>query len=1163
MVLYCIQHPANILKAIIHKFKYHDDEEAVIFTDMTANSPFCPCIDSVKYYKMPDVNKIVTYNSDSKKDVIQNAETTIDKFLEENNIFLTDFSAIYALYDMYNPFTLYCELKGISYACVESTNNTFNHYWMGNFVNDRTKECFAYNSLIKEMHLQDGQGAHCVKGYLFSDESVYPNGGSVPAEVFGYYETMLSLDTRHKEQLIKVFELNKYTFDSILLFNSPGLTGKLIQNNGLDIPVKEKLHDVFFFYKVIIDYYFSNVDFILKLHPASGHNFFNAFSDFKQVPMHIPVELFALTEKKFKVLCPLQSTSINLFRQMGYEVVFFSGAIMRFFKLIHFAYDAFSLIKSVGIPEKIAVYGIDLSQLEYFKTWSYTDFKNVRFVQLTIDNARDAKYIIADPDNKFEDIIKNAGNDCLIIANGDCEPKSGFRSQIMTRFVSDIAKTKRFEPQKSDWTVLSKDDTVLSAAKDFCHYYTLKNAEIKILSLSLTDFVNISDPKNTSKNTLATAEKKNTQEIAKSPTQEASDDKLKLRERSLLTYHRYMQMYYESEIAGYSLRDYFEEIGLLSPQKKLAFFATDELGVMVYRICERCGIKFSALVSDTDREIRYKTHDNFTESLKLQSLSKVDKSSYASVFMATVWNGEQIDFVKSFSPGLFLFDAVVQAMYTRAFFLNKIAEIAEKNPKVKVGVFFLPYIKQIPGEHSELEQFFSRQGANMPNVLHIKDEAMREKAKELCYKVYGFDDEYIENVCNASYPIISYDGVYMFPDFESKYANVVNHRRATTDNPKDFTNTVYLFGDSCVTGLSVGDSETIASNLQRIINNNSLPYSVQNCANTFGGHYDWIFTLTDTMKFKAGDILLFCARIDWMTEQYIKENNKKMLNNIFGIYTTPVFQRPHDHGEIFVDDHHFNDKGNNLIAQKIFDDIKNEKFFEHADESFGETTSDNVSAYTPNPEKDKINRNGELSAYIDEISQYRVKIGSIVMNCNPFTLGHRYLIEYAAGKVDKLYVFVVEEDKSEFPFSDRLELVKKGTQDLSDVVVIPSGKFIISTQTFQQYFEKGENQNVVVDASNDLEIFAKEIAPSLNITVRFAGEEPLDNVTRQYNASMRSILPQYGIEFEEIPRKEHAGEVISASRVRKLLKAKDFAQIEKLVPATTFEYLKKIYGESE
>ena len=183
------------------------------------------------------------------------------------------------------------------------------------------------------------------------------------------------------------------------------------------------------------------------------------------------------------------------------------------------------------------------------------------------------------------------------------------------------------------------------------------------------------------------------------------------------------------------------------------------------------------------------------------------------------------------------------------------------------------------------------------------------------------------------------------------------------------------------------------------------------------------------------------------------------------------------------------------------------------------------------------------------------------MNCNPFTLGHQYLVEYAAARVDKLYIFVVEEDKSEFPFADRIELVRQGVQKFSNVEVLPSGKFIISQTTFSGYFNKAELQDVQVDSSEDVEIFGREIAPTLGITVRFAGEEPTDNVTRQYNETMKEILPRYGVEFCQIPRKEFDGEPISASKVRAALKVGDFDKIKKLVPKSTLQYLRKRTGQ--
>ena len=59
---------------------------------------------------------------------------------------------------------------------------------------------------------------------------------------------------------------------------------------------------------------------------------------------------------------------------------------------------------------------------------------------------------------------------------------------------------------------------------------------------------------------------------------------------------------------------------------------------------------------------------------------------------------------------------------------------------------------------------------------------------------------------------------------------------------------------------------------------------------------------------------------------------------------------------------------------------------------------------------------------------------------------------------------------------------------------------------------------------------------------------------------MARVLPEYGIEFVEIPRATIGGEAISASRVRKLLEEKQFDEIEPLVPQPTFEYLLEQYS---
>jgi len=158
--------------------------------------------------------------------------------------------------------------------------------------------------------------------------------------------------------------------------------------------------------------------------------------------------------------------------------------------------------------------------------------------------------------------------------------------------------------------------------------------------------------------------------------------------------------------------------------------------------------------------------------------------------------------------------------------------------------------------------------------------------------------------------------------------------------------------------------------------------------------------------------------------------------------------------------------------------------------------------------------------------------------------------------VDVLYLFVVEEDKSIFSFQQRLSMVREGVKEYNNVLVIPSGDFMISTLTFPGYFMKDNPARACYDTFLDLKIFAHYVAPAFGIESRFVGCEPFDKVTAQYNHDMKIILQAQGIMVIEIPRKEVEGQVISATVVRKLLMDKDWTKLERFVPASTLEILK-------
>lgn len=183
-------------------------------------------------------------------------------------------------------------------------------------------------------------------------------------------------------------------------------------------------------------------------------------------------------------------------------------------------------------------------------------------------------------------------------------------------------------------------------------------------------------------------------------------------------------------------------------------------------------------------------------------------------------------------------------------------------------------------------------------------------------------------------------------------------------------------------------------------------------------------------------------------------------------------------------------------------------------------------------------------------------VGAAVMNCNPFTKGHRYLIETAAKECDRLYVFVLSEDKSEFSAKDRMEMVKLGTADLSNVTVLPTGPYLISSATFPTYFLQDRESAEQIHCLLDIEIFSGYYAPKFGITRRYVGTEPLSQITNQYNDALKVHLPQKGIELREIPRLEQDATPVSASAVRAHLRMGNHEALRALLPKTTYEYLR-------
>lgn len=209
---------------------------------------------------------------------------------------------------------------------------------------------------------------------------------------------------------------------------------------------------------------------------------------------------------------------------------------------------------------------------------------------------------------------------------------------------------------------------------------------------------------------------------------------------------------------------------------------------------------------------------------------------------------------------------------------------------------------------------------------------------------------------------------------------------------------------------------------------------------------------------------------------------------------------------------------------------------------------------------------GGISVFLDELnrkaSNAPENCAGIVINGNPFTLGHRYLIETASRKAPLVWVIVVEENISEFPFPVRMQLLQEGTADLPNIRILSGSEYVISQLTFPAYFTR-EELFCQAESTMEAAIFSQLIAPALHITCRYIGSEPTSASTAIYNRALLKALPSRGIQVEELPRKNLNGIPISASVVRSHLAAGRWEHARDLLPESTWHWLRSHPAETE
>lgn len=454
---------------------------------------------------------------------------------------------------------------------------------------------------------------------------------------------------------------------------------------------------------------------------------------------------------------------------------------------------------------------------------------------------------------------------------------------------------------------------------------------------------------------------------------------------------------------------------------------------------------------------------------------------------------------------------------------EEIKRIEEKN--ITICECSIPTAKELDYKTKDEEQSIAS-GLEINWYLHGR--VYSDSEMECLYRIYGEKDvRYLRE--NSENNVENESDIVPLGEVQGK--SIIGHRHRKR---------IYLIGPCIVGGYGCLEQNTLYSFLQQYADE----FEYQVVAVLINVMLNDLKKLFCSLPIREQDIVLIIDGSGWFSNR----SNKCKLLDMKSVY------EDRNRADMFSNHPiHTNPEGNRRIAKEIMD-----QWLRSQMKALSERKSNKYIQ-----QGEILNENG-MNAVVKYIDGIRVEseekaetIGAIVMNANPFTKGHRYLIEFAAKTVDKLYIFVVEEDRSYFKFVDRMDMIKIGTNDLKNVLVVPSGEWVLSYKTMPIYFEKEKMQEMKVDACYDLEIFARHVAPKLGITKRFVGEEPLDMVTQKYNEQMKEILSCFAIEVVEIPRMMICDEIVSASKVREYMKQERWDKLESFVPRSTIEVCKK------
>ena len=357
-------------------------------------------------------------------------------------------------------------------------------------------------------------------------------------------------------------------------------------------------------------------------------------------------------------------------------------------------------------------------------------------------------------------------------------------------------------------------------------------------------------------------------------------------------------------MAGYTLPQYCIDNGI----KKPLFVSVKEHLIFMwdvhlqFRYDKRMLARFSMLDLPTD-EVSFNVK-NTLGPLKFKKFSEVNPADYDAIILLTTEEIKLTDKVISFID------------LTRYFIRKTYAEIPALNflkryPGVKLFYAMLPIkMKRYKGG----KKFTRRLDKYKGYADRIK--ASNGEHVPTPFDKFGYTNEEVLLIRGVGGKITTnLDGTTNMTDNDHPLVQITGGKRKTAFQPEHFQNKIYFIGPCHFVGAWAPYDKTIESYLQKLLNENNLPYRVENESQRFAQRYQDMFYKLNSLDPKPGDIVIL----------FISGNLHSENLPVFDV--SDAFDPPLDYKKFFWTKGHFNELGYKRLAERFFELLTENNFF--------------------------------------------------------------------------------------------------------------------------------------------------------------------------------------------------------------------------------------------